>query len=146
MYLVSSKDGGETFGEATLLGVGNWRLNVCPMDGGMVTRATNGDVFTVWRRDRSIFLTSSKSNTEQLLGTGEQPWIANDQAGAYVTWTSKREGDLMLVKSGQGDSEKVDTKASFPVLVSSAQQTPSVYLFWEKKTDQGFSILGKRIR
>lgn len=146
MYLVSSQDQGTTFGKATRLGQGTWRLNMCPMDGGMVAKAKNGDVFTVWRRDRNVFLASAKNNTEQLLGTGEQPWIANDPEGVYVTWTSQREGDLMLVKPGQVKGEKVDSKASFPILVSASLQSPVVYLFWEKKNEQGFSILAQRIR
>src|SRR5262249_24079329 len=34
MYLVSSEDGGRTFGPSGKLGQGTWRLKVCPMDGG----------------------------------------------------------------------------------------------------------------
>gem|GEM_PF-6256697 len=50
---------------------------------------------TVWRRDGNIYMTA-KSLPEDLLGRGQQPWIAATANGTCIVWTSEREGDLML--------------------------------------------------
>ncbi len=74
MYFVSSSDEGVTFSDAVRLGQSSWHLNACPMDGGMLALDNSGAVSTVWRRNRSVYLATSKSDPESLLGVGEQPW------------------------------------------------------------------------
>jgi hypothetical protein len=59
MYLASSSDGGATFGKAAKLGKGTWPLDACPMDGGYLAVSPKGDIFTAWRRDNEVFLTSA---------------------------------------------------------------------------------------
>ncbi len=49
MYLISSHDGGKTFGGAEKQGAGTWKLNACPMDGGGVAFTAQGTVVTTWR-------------------------------------------------------------------------------------------------
>ncbi|XZE44294.1 sialidase family protein [Pirellulaceae bacterium SH467] len=146
MYLVSSNDKGESFGKAIRLGQIPWQLNACPMDGGMLAFDKNRQLATVWRRDRSVFFAPAKPNSEALLGMGEQPWIASGDDGFYSVWTSKREGDLYLMKPGSTEGERISENASSPVVVGNSQSNPKVYVFWEKRSDQGISIVGQRVR
>src|SRR5581483_10651378 len=52
MYVVSSVDGGRSFTAAEKLGTDTWILNACPMDGGGITFDPNGQIATVWRREK----------------------------------------------------------------------------------------------
>jgi|JI9StandDraft_1071089.scaffolds.fasta_scaffold01264_1 hypothetical protein len=146
MYLVSSRDGGKTFGTAVRLGQSNWQLNACPMDGGMLAIDENQKISTVWRRDRSIFSTDSQSDLEKLLGVGDQPWVTNSDNGSYFVWTSKRDGDLLLKKPGNSAIDRIGDNASFPVVISAVQRVPLVCVFWEKRMDHTHSIIGYRIK
>ncbi len=146
MYLVSSHDGGATFDNAVRIGRNNWQLNACPMDGGMLAVDKSQKLFTVWRRDRSVFSAEPMRISETLLGVGEQPWVASNDDGFYITWTSKRDGELFLLKPGNTDGEILSSRASFPVIVSTSQPEAMVYIFWEKRSEQVFSIMGQRIR
>lgn len=145
MYLVSSHDSGTTFGEALRLGQAKWKLNACPMDGGMLAMDKNGNLSTIWRRDRSILTSTANSNAENALGFGEQPWVASGDNGFYFAWTSKRDGDLCLRKPGNTATERISPNASFPIIVAGSQGAPLVYVFWEKRTDQTLSIIGQKI-
>ncbi len=146
MYLVSSNDKGKTFGRAQRQGIQNWQLSACPMDGGMLAIDKNQQLSTVWRRDRSILSIGAEANSETFLGVGDQPWIANSDDGFYSVWTSKRDGELLLMKPGSTDSDRLSNHASFPIIVSTSQPDSMVYVFWEKRSDQVFSIIGERIR
>jgi hypothetical protein len=146
MYMVSSDDQGETFGQAVRLGVQNWSLNACPMDGGMLAVDNQGELSTVWRRNQNIFSAGPDRISESLVGAGEQPWIAGGQGGFFIVWTNKREGDLMLLKPGATKSEKLDNDSSFPVVTSDMTSQQGAYVFWEKRVPGGYSIIGQRIK
>ena len=146
MYLVSSDDQGTTFGNAVRLGRDSWRLNACPMDGGMLVTNNNGDLATVWRRDRSVITTSAKSGYETLLGAGEQPWVGSDGSKFYTAWTSKREGELLLASSDDVSPVKLSEEASFPIVIGGSQTKPTVYVFWEARRHQTATIVGQRVR
>ncbi|MCU0717700.1 MAG: glycoside hydrolase [Pirellula sp.] len=146
MYLVSSHDDGESFGDAVRLGQIPWQLNACPMDGGMLAMDQNQLLSTVWRRDRNVIGSTAKPNLEVLLGPGEQPWITSSDDGFYSVWTSKREGDLFLLKPASQDPDRISGSASFAVVVGASSPIPKVYAFWEKRSDQGIAIVGQRIK
>jgi hypothetical protein len=42
LYLSRSADGGKSFDEGRKLGVGTWKLEACPMDGGVYAAWTHG--------------------------------------------------------------------------------------------------------
>jgi hypothetical protein len=85
MYLVSSADGGKTFGDAQKLGNGTWPLNACPMDGGNVSVRSDGTVDTIWRRGNKVYA-CVPGQPEKELGDGTQPWFASDGSGRYAVW------------------------------------------------------------
>jgi hypothetical protein len=55
IYLITSDDGGKAFKDAQKLGLGSWKLNGCPMDGGGVAIDDQGTVHTVWQREGVVF-------------------------------------------------------------------------------------------
>lgn len=145
MYLVSSTDLGASFGAAVRLGDTPWTLNACPMDGGMLAVDGAGRLSSVWRRGHTLLTAGTQAGSETLFGNGEQPWVTGASDGFYTVWTSKREGDLMLLRPGKSQSETLSARSSFPIVVSGASPTRGAYVFWEKRSDQGFSILGQRL-
>ncbi|MFM2216828.1 MAG: hypothetical protein RL240_1146 [Planctomycetota bacterium] len=152
MYLISSTDDGATFGNAVRLGNSAWMLNACPMDGGMLAIDKDQQIATTWRRDRSINQAMALPGTEIPIGIGEQPWIASGTDGFYTVWTSKRDGEMLLMKPKSTEPTRLDDRASFPVIVSiggkSSATTPpksTIYAFWEQRSDQGVTLVGQRI-
>jgi hypothetical protein len=130
MYVVSSNDG-VTFGDARKLGEGSWKLDACPMDGGMIAVDPQGKLVTAWRRDRQVYLARVDGSQEQLLGPGEQPWIATTAAGPVVVWTGAREGELWLKEPGATPPQKLATQAAFPMLAAAPQGRGPVVVCWE---------------
>jgi hypothetical protein len=145
MYLVSSKDHGATFGQAIRIGDKNWALNACPMDGGMLAVDTRGQLLTTYRRSQNLFIAGTSTQTESIIGTGEQPWIAGADDGFFTVWTSKRDGDLMLLRPKTTEPEKLSNSSSFPIVISGTQPKPLAYVLWEKRDGNRITILGQRI-
>jgi hypothetical protein len=77
LYLLTSADAGKTFGKATKLGVGTWKLNACPMDGGGLAVDENGTVHTAWRREGDVYYCKPNGN-EIKLAQGRSCGIAID--------------------------------------------------------------------
>ncbi len=143
MYLISSEDRGESFGPAVRLGLEHWQLNACPMDGGMLAWNHDKQISTVWRRDRSLLVTGSNPGRETFLDAGDQPWIASDGEGFYKVWTSKRDGDLFLLRPEMDKSENIGKNASFPVVTGNSK-SKTTWIFWESRTGNSVSVLGMK--
>ncbi len=146
MYLVSSKDQGETFSTGDRLGVEHWNLNACPMDGGMLSITPLGEVVTAWRRGRAVFTTREKTPSENMLESGEQPWIASNSSGTYVAWLTKRDGELRVEKLGTSNTLKIAESARDPVVVASNDNEPLAYVFWEQRVGDKNFIMGQSIQ
>jgi len=146
MYLVSSHDRGRTFGEAKRLGSQHWNLNACPMDGGMLAVRPDGEVVTAWRRAGTVFATNENTSNEEFIGNGEQSWLASNSNGTYIVWTSKREGELLLARLESLAPEKISDNARDPIVVTANGGKPFVQVFWEQRSDNKTSIIGRTIR
>lgn len=144
MYLTSSVNQGMSFTPATRIGQGTWSLDACPMDGGMLMVNGTGVVETVWRRDGNIYMTA-KSLPEDLLGRGQQPWVAATANGTCIVWTSEREGDLMLRAPSSPHAKKIGENARDPMVVSSANGKGSVVCCWEAKAGGDTKIIVQQI-
>lgn len=140
MYFAVSADGGQTFGEARKLGTGTWTLKACPMDGGSLALTPDGKLVTVWRRDKSIFLTEDGSPTERLLGAGEQPSIAATAAGSFVVWLEKRGGNLRLLAPSAAEPTVLAAQAGDPVITAGPGGRGPVVLVWESRSDEVATI------
>lgn len=132
MYVVRSDDGGRSFGPAAKLGVGSWKLNACPMDGGALQIGSDGKPLSIWRREGEVFF-STGSKMEQRLGAGRHPVLAATPRGPVLAWM---EGKALKVKRpGQKAVSTLDQDAAYPSIV--AMPSGVAVLAWE----QGGSIV-----
>lgn len=140
MYLISSKDGGTTFGKATKLGEGTWPLGACPMDGGAVA-VSDKQSFSAWRRDKTIYLTGTGNAKERRVGEGEQPTVAATAKGPVVAWLSKRGGALNVLLPGKSNATEVASSASDPAIAVGTKGKGPVILAWEEAHGKDASIV-----
>jgi hypothetical protein len=96
LYVTRSSDG-RTFGRAEKQGVGTWKLDACPMDGGDLGIGAEG-VTSVWRRQDGIFL-SRPGAPERQIGVGRDPVMSAASATVDVAWTTP---DGVLLQRGTG--------------------------------------------
>lgn len=121
MYAASSTDGGKTFAAAARLGTGTWPLNACPMDGGGITIARDGKVWSAFRRENTVILAQA---TEKELGSGKDPAIAAGKKGVAVAWT---EGGIRVLVPGKDEPETLDAAGAFAHLAGADH----IYAAWE---------------
>ncbi|MFM7058082.1 MAG: sialidase family protein [Planctomycetota bacterium] len=143
MFLLSSTDGGKSFAPATQIGRSHWKLNACPMDGGMLA-ATDGSPLAVWRREGNVYR-SLPGKTEELLGPGDQPWIAATASGPVICWTSGGSRDLLLLNPADSQPIKLDSRAKDPV-VAVSPQTGTVTVLWEHRNENGQQLRASQYR
>jgi hypothetical protein len=142
MYLAKSEDSGQTFGLADKLGVGSWKLNACPMDGGDLAVAADGSTLTVWRRNQQIFATDVGGRMrERLLGSGEQPSVAANVNGHYLVWVNRRGGDLLLSTPNSNTPVRLAEPAADPMIAASRSINGPVVLVWESGKKPDASIM-----
>jgi hypothetical protein len=145
MYLLSSRDGGQTFAPAVPLGREQWTLDACPMDGGMLAVDSSGNVNTAWRRDRVVFTASAERKTERSLGTGQNPWMTCHDDNAIVAWTTGRKGDLMVQSHQFETPRRLSQDARDPVLATSANGSGPLLCCWEREQDGRTEIVIQEI-
>ena len=141
MFVAKSKDSGETFGAARKIGVGSWKLNACPMDGGDLAVSRTGSLVTVWRRNREIYVADQKSQKEVLLGQGEQPVVTTTNRGRYSIWLTRRRGDLLLFAPSMTTPTKLANKAGDPAVASARSGKGPVVAVWESGSRPEISIM-----
>jgi hypothetical protein len=84
-------------GAARKLGLGEWVLNACPMDGGMAAvDPLSGKLASVWRRDKKIYL-AWEGAAEVELGEGKHPIVWPGKEGMQVLWM---DGTTLRSKEG----------------------------------------------
>ena len=143
MYAAVSRDGGQTFSDASKLGAGSWELNTCPMDGGYLAATGPGQVTTVWRRRNEIFRSERGRRGEQLLGRGEQPWIAATPEGSWIVWLTKRGDDLWLAAPETTEPVKLADAAVDPVIAASPAGEGPVVVVWEAGAQADATIIAR---
>lgn len=126
LYLVQSKDGGDSFGNAQKLGKGSWTLNGCPMDGGGLAIDKNGDPQTVWNR-KGIIYACEPGKEEKELGKGKNCTIESVNGKNVYAWVEN--GDVVVLKP-QGTKENLG-KGQLPVL--RATNNEHVVCIWENE-------------
>jgi len=128
MYVVTSEDGGKTFGPAQKMGDGTWMLNACPMDGGDVVINRSGSLSGVWRREKIVYL-SAVGAQEKAIATGRDATVAEGASGVYVAWTGA-EGVQAKVPN-QPEPLTLDANGAFVRLLAIPQG--KVLAAWESK-------------
>jgi hypothetical protein len=125
IYTSTSTDGGKTFGDATKLGSGTWKINGCPMDGGSIAGS-----YSVWRRESAVYFTDGKSS-EHILGDGKQPVVAIGKPGPYFIW---QQGAQLMLKTMNTAPIIFSRSGAYPAMaVTPVKQTPIVV--WESNLD-----------
>lgn len=142
MYLTSMTFQGDKF-KANSMRLGNehWKLNACPMDGGMLTADKNGLVSTIWRRGREIFISTNDGTDEQQVGIGEQPWIASTPSGPVAIWSTRRDGELKMKRSGTTEMQTIAVNARDAVIIAGK----NLFVFWEQNENGRSSIFAKTL-
>ncbi|GAC1381342.1 MAG: hypothetical protein NVSMB45_06020 [Ginsengibacter sp.] len=90
LYVINSKDFGDSFSKANKLGEGTWKLNGCPMDGGGLAYNSNHGVSTVWRRKNELFY-FAPGGKEQLIGGGRNVSISEGDNSEDIAYTENGE-------------------------------------------------------
>jgi hypothetical protein len=144
MYVSRSIDGGRTFGQAAKLGNGTWPLDACPMDGGCLATAKEG-IFTAWRRNAAVFLTTPSTPAEQRIGAGEQPWIAVTDLGPFVVWLEEGSDRLLLRTPANPHPAELSAKAAAPIIACSLDGKGPIIAAWEEKHGKRTTIYCKAI-
>jgi len=134
LYLIQSTDGGNTFAQAQKLGMGNWRLNGCPMDGGGLVTNKDGKIQTVWRREGKIYA-AMPGEAENAIGEGRGCTMETVNNKNIYAWTEN--GEVVLVKP-QG-KKKLLGKGSQPIL--KALNNEHVICVWENEKEIHASIV-----
>jgi hypothetical protein len=143
MYLLSSSDGGRHFSAAAQTGLAHWKLNACPMDGGMLAVVENRPM-AVWRREGTVYR-SVIGRPEETLGPGDQPWIAATNAGPVICWTTSGSRELLLLNPHDTVPMKLDSQAKDPVVVA-RHQTGAVTVLWEHRGERGQEVRAVQYR
>lgn len=127
LYLVKSDNQGKTFEMAQKLGLGTWKLNGCPMDGGGLAFDDHGKIQTTWQREGIIY-TCTPGDKEVKLAAGRgcvmahnsknNQWVVAYQEGENAKLVEITENkELMAVK---GSSMK-------PLVLANGK----ILCFWE---------------
>jgi hypothetical protein len=128
MHLTTSTDGGKTFPPPRKLGRETWKLNACPMDGGGLAVSANNKLFSVWRRDKEIFVALPDAK-ESRLGEGRDPAIAagfNDNV--YAVWVGA-DGSLMMRSTEEDKARQIAPRAAHPTVVFTGHR---ILAAWEE--------------
>ncbi len=134
LYLIESPDGGSSFKRANKLGVGSWKLNGCPMDGGGLSINNNGIPETVWRREGKIFA-STLGMPEKEIGEGRSCTIETVNNKNVYAWTEK--GDVIVMKP-QGMKKNLG-KGSLPSI--KALNNEHIICVWENEKEIHASVI-----
>ncbi len=89
LYLITSNDGGKTFGNAQKLGNGSWALKGCPMDGGAIA-VDNYSVSTVWNRDGKIYA-DKPGAPEVQIGQGRSCTVTSVNGKRAYAWVENKQ-------------------------------------------------------
>lgn len=128
-YLIHA-DARREFAGPRKLGVGTWKINACPMDGGGLAHAGSKTI-SVWRRMDDIFL-AQPGQPEEKIGEGKDVTLAASGDKIYAAWIK---GEQLGVWTS-GRQEIVGGPAAFPNLT--ALPGGGALLAWE--ANNGISL------
>lgn len=131
-YLIRA-DAEQRFGKPQKLGLGTWKINACPMDGGGLVHS-RGKTVTAWRRTDRIFI-AEPGKAERAIGEGKDVTLAASGDRIYAAWIK----DNQLVLWTSGGKEIITSQAAFPILT--ALPKGGVLLAWEENNGISFKRL-----
>jgi hypothetical protein len=117
LYWAKFDESKNAFGSAEKLGVGSWKFNACPMDGGSLLVQPDGKLLTVWRREKQVF-TALTGEPEKLLATGTQPVIARGEKLNHFAWQA---GEKLYYKNSDENTPVIIGTGAYPSIVATSQ-------------------------
>lgn len=98
IYYAVSNNKGKTFNAAKKSGIGTWRLNACPMDGGGLNVSESGKISAAWRRNGEVYYWS-ENQPELKVGEGRDINLAEGKGITLVTWQERNRIVIFNVKT-----------------------------------------------
>lgn len=128
MYVLTSRDRGETWTPAYKMGKQTWKLEACPMDGGGFAISSDNRLYTTWRREKTVFVARPDSQ-ETEMGAGKDPSIATGvNQSVYVVWSDT---DGIKYRSTLRDSiQTLSPVGTHPQVIFTGRR---VLAFWEQE-------------
>jgi hypothetical protein len=128
-YLIRA-DAQRRFGKPEKLGLGTWKIDACPMDGGGLVHA-GAKTVTAWRRVGDIYM-AEPGQPERKIGEGKDVALAAGGDAVYAAWIK----GTQLVLWNSGKRETIASQAAFPNLT--ALPGGGALLAWEE--NNGISL------
>jgi hypothetical protein len=125
MYAMRLRDG-RAASRAEKQGVGTWKLEACPMDGGGVV-VRDGQIASAWRREKDVYLAET-GKPEIKLGAGQDVALGANNQGLYAVWSTAT--GLMAHLPNAGQASKLADTGAFPVIV--ALPDGAMLVAWEE--------------
>jgi hypothetical protein len=113
MYTLRLRDG-KAAGSAEKAGVGTWKLDACPMDGGGIA-VEHGLVATAWRREHDVYI-AEPGKPESQLGTGQDVAVGANKQGFYAVWSAG--GGIELHVPNAAKPTHLSDVGAFPAIVT----------------------------
>ncbi|MDI1322712.1 MAG: hypothetical protein PSV36_08170 [Algoriphagus sp.] len=132
LYVAKSSDSGKSFGNAQRLGMGTWKLEGCPMDGGGIVIDDAKGIHTTWRREGIVYY-SKPGAVEIKIGEGRNSSISGTSDTILISMQS---GDAVKSVSLKGKIENTIGKGSY--LKSIVLPDKKVFYIWEQDREIKF--------
>lgn len=129
LYLMTSDNMGISFNSAKKLGLGTWKLNGCPMDGGSVNIDAAGMIHTVWQRAGNIYY-CRPNESEIMVSKGRGCSITADKTSNKYPLISLQDGGSVKLASLQNQSEIIVGSGGY--LKSIRLDNEQILCFWEQ--------------
>jgi hypothetical protein len=124
-YVMRLRDG-KPASTAAKQGLGTWKLEACPMDGGGIA-LSKGEILTAWRREKEVYL-FEPGKPEVKLAAGQDIALAANNKGSYTIWSAGKAIEARL--PGSTSTMRLSDDGAFPALV--ALPDGAVLAAWEE--------------
>ena len=118
--------GGHPAGPAEKQGLGTWKLEACPMDGGGIV-LRQGRITSAWRREKDVYLAEA-GKPEIKLGAGQDVALGANNQGIYAVW-SRPEG-IAAHLPGASRVTALSPAGTFPAIVTAGDG--AMVVAWEE--------------
>lgn len=135
LYVKASENGGGTFKEAQKLGIGTWKLNGCPMDGGGIAIDNTGHITTTWQREGIVYYCKLNESETTLL-KGRACSITLNKTNNNKTFITMQDGGNVKIMDLGDKKEFVVGKGSF--LKSLMLPDENIICTWEQDNNIKF--------
>jgi hypothetical protein len=98
LYLTKSSDGGKSFTSAQKLGLGTWKLNGCPMDGGGIVIDPSKVIRTTWQRNGVVYY-CQPGESEINIANGRNSNISGTGSNTVLTFQTNDTVKLITLKN-----------------------------------------------